>query len=273
MIEAILSYGFMQNAFLAALLGAVAAGIVGTLISVNRLSSLTGSVAHASFGGLGLAYMLGFSPLIGALTFSLAAALGIGAISSRYRERSDTAIAAFWAIGMALGLVFIKLSEGYAVDLMSYLFGSIMAVPGTDLMLMAVLDVIVVLFVVGLFKELLAISYDPEFATIQGLRVRLLYLTFLCLVALTVVMLIRVVGLIMVIAMLAIPPAIARMFMHDMRRIMWVSMGLSALLSMIGLSVAWYLELPGGASIILVAGVVYFAALGTQSAILRRQRA
>jgi zinc transport system permease protein len=256
-VEALIQYTFLQNAFAAALLGALAAGLVGTLVSVNRMSSLAGSVAHASFGGLGLAYAASFPHLLGALLFSLVSALGIGVISLRYRERADTAIAAFWALGMAAGLVLIKLSGGYAVDLMSYLFGSIMAVPGRDLLLMALLDVVVLLFVTGFFGELVAISYDSEFSRVQGIRVGLLFMMFLCVVALTVVMLIRVVGLIMVIAMLTIPPAIARMFVGRMGRMMVVSAVIASVLSVAGLTLAWYTGLQGGPMIILLSGAVY----------------
>ena len=257
MVEALVRYTFLQHAFAAALLGAVAAGLVGTLVSVNRMSSLAGSVAHASFGGLGLAYAAAIPHLLGALLFSLLSAVGIGVISLRYRDRADTAIAAFWAIGMATGLVLIKLAGGYAGDLMSYLFGSIMAVPGRDLLLMALLDVLVILFVAGFFRELVAISYDPEFSRVQGIRVNLLFMMFLCVVALTVVMLIRVVGLIMVIAMLTIPPAIARMFIHRMGRMMVTSAAIAAALSIGGLVLSWYTGLQGGAVIILLSGVVY----------------
>jgi zinc transport system permease protein len=252
-----LQYPFFQNALGGVLLGAVACGLIGSLVVVNRLSSLTGSVAHASFGGLGLSYLLGFNPLAGATLFSLGAALGTGALSLRQRERSDTAIAVFWAVGMALGLVFISLSGGYAVDLMSYLFGSILTVAGTDLLLMAILDVVVVAFVAGLYKELLAISFDREFSIIRGVRADTIYMLFLCLVALTVVMLMRIAGLILVIALLTIPAAVARLYVRGLGRMMAAASVLSALFGVTGLFVSWFLNIPSGASIIVVAGAVY----------------
>lgn len=265
MLEALAQYTFLQHAFAAALLGAVAAGVVGTLVTVNRMSSLAGSVAHASFGGLGLAYAASFPHLLGALAFSLVSALGIGVISLRYRDRADTAIAAFWAIGMAAGLVLIKLAGGYAGDLMSYLFGSIMAVPGRDLLLMGLLDVTVLLFVAAFFRELLAISYDAEFSRVQGISVSMLFLLFLCVVALTVVMLIRVVGLIMVIAMLTIPPAIARMYTNRLGRMMVSAAMIAAGLSIAGLVLSWYTGLQGGAMIILLSGAVYLTVFLTRA--------
>jgi len=255
-----LQYTFFQHALLAALLAAFACGVIGALIVINRLSSLTGSVAHASFGGLGLSYLLGFPPLLGAALFSIAAALGTGFISLRHRERSDTAIAAFWAVGMAMGLIFISMSKGYAVDLMSYLFGSILTVSGTDLILLAVLDVLILVFVAGLYKELLAISFDREFSIIKGVRADLIFMLFLCLVAITVVMLIRVAGLILVIALLTIPAAITSIFFTDLKRIMASAVVLSAVFSMIGLVLSWNLDIPAGASIIVVAGAGYLIA-------------
>lgn len=261
MIDALFRYEFLQHAVLASLLGSIACGIIGTLVVLNRLSSLTGSVAHASFGGLGLSYLIGIPPIIGALIFSLTSALGIASISSRYRHRADTAIAAIWAVGMASGLIFINLAPGYAVDLMSYLFGSILAVPVSDLIGMLVLDVIVLIFVGGFFKELIAISYDPEFSRIQGVRVTLFYTLFLCLTAVTVVMLMRVTGLIMVIALLTIPSAIARIFLDSICRIMILSVLLAAFFCLSGLFLSWYLNLTAGAVIILVAGFFYFIAL------------
>ncbi len=255
-----LQYTFFQNALLAAGLAAFACGVIGALIVINRLSSLTGSVAHASFGGLGLSYMLGMPPLLGAALFSIAAALGTGVISLRHRERSDTAIAVFWAVGMAMGLIFISMSRGYAVDLMSYLFGSILTVSGTDLLLLAVLDILILVFVAGLYKELLAISFDREFSIIKGVRADLIFMLFLCLVAITVVMLIRVAGLILVIALLTIPAAITSIFFTDLKRIMASAVFLSAVFSVIGLVLSWNLDIPAGASIIVVAGTGYLIA-------------
>ena len=181
-------------------------------------------------------------------------------MSLRHRERSDTAIAVFWAVGMALGLIFISLSRGYAVDLMSYLFGSLLTVSGTDLVLMALLDAVVIAFVASLYKELLAISFDREYSIIQGVRVNLIYMLFLCLIALTVVMLIRIVGLILVIALLTIPAAIAGLFVTDLRRMMVVAALLSALFSIAGLYASWFLDIPAGGTIIVIAGIGYVVA-------------
>ena len=267
MLGEALGYAFMQKAVLAALLSSIACGMVGTLVVINRLSSLTGSIAHAAFGGLGLSYLTGTSPMLGAAVFALGAGAGIGAVSNRYPGRSDTAIAAFWAIGMAMGLVFIDLAPGYAVDLMSYLFGSILAVPSSDLYLMAGLDLLAAVFVVLMYRDLLSVSYDREFSRTRGLPTELLFMLLICVISLTVVMLMRVVGLIMVIAMMTIPASIARMFLSGVRSMMFCATLLAGLFSLAGLALAWVLDLPAGAVIILVSGLAYFTAL-----FLRRRR-
>lgn len=258
MIEA-LSYTWMQNAVAAAVLSAVSCGIIGTLVVVNRMSSLTGAVAHASFGGLGLAYLLGVPPMTGAVVVSIGTALGVGAMSSGGRRESpDISMAALWATGMAAGLVFIRLRGGYAPDLMSWLFGSLLTVSGSDLVLAGSLDLLVLVMVVGLFKELTGVSYDCEFSRIRGVRTVLVRGVLLTLTALVTVMLMKMSGLIMVMALMTIPAAVSRMFTRDLRRMMVVSCLLALLLSIGGLALSYALDLPPGAVIILLAGALYF---------------
>ncbi len=255
------SYTFMQNAFILTALASIACGVVGSLITVNRMSSFTGSIAHASFGGLGLAYLLGVHPMIGATVFAVGSALGIGALSGRNRIGSDTAMAALWATGMAAGLVFIKLSGTYTSDLMSWLFGSLMAVSRTDLFLTAGLDVVVLGSVILFYKEFLGISYDLEFTRIQGVPVWFLRGLFLVLAALTTIVLMKVTGLIMVIALLTIPASIAERYSSSLRKMMVLASFLSLLFGIIGLFIAWWLDLPSGAAIILVSSIAYFLVL------------
>ena len=215
-----LQYGFMQNALIAGLLASVACGVVGTYIVTKRIVFISGGIAHTSFGGIGLGYLMGFNPVLGALLFSLGAAVGIGYISRRTKTAPDTIIGILWAMGMALGVLFIGLAPGYAPDLFSYLFGNILTVPTSDLWLMLALDVVIVGVVIALYKEFLAISFDEEYSAAMGLPVGLLYLIMLCLVALTVVVLLRVVGMILVLALLTIPVALARQFTYDIKKIM-----------------------------------------------------
>ncbi|MCD6587588.1 MAG: metal ABC transporter permease [Candidatus Fermentibacteraceae bacterium] len=258
MIE-MFSYTFMQNAFVLIVLASVSCGVVGSLITVNRMSSFTGSIAHASFGGLGLAYLLGVHPMLGATVFAVGSALGIGALSERSRLGSDTAMAALWATGMAAGLVFIKLSGTYTSDLMSWLFGSLMAVSRTDIYLTGVLGVLVTGSVFLLYKEFLGISYDLEFTRIQGVSVKFVRGLFLVMAALTTIVLMKVTGLIMVIAMLTIPAAIAEKFSSSLWKMMILASIFSLVFSVVGLFVSWWLDLPSGPVIILVSSVVFFA--------------
>jgi len=256
-----LHFDFMQNAIIAGLLVSVACGIVGTYVVVNRIVFISGGIAHTAYGGIGLGYLLGFNPVYGAVGFSLLAALGMAWVQRRTRQRADTIIGVMWAVGMALGIILIDLAKGYKADLMSYLFGSILAVPRADLWLMLVLDLIIVAVVALFYKELLVISFDETFAEISNIPVERLYLLLISLIALTVVMMMRVVGLIMVIAMLTIPAAIAAQFTRDLKRVMGIAIALGALFTLIGLWLSYALNLTSGATIILVAGGAYLLSL------------
>ncbi len=264
MIEA-LQFGFMRNALMTGILVSIACGIIGTFVVVNRIVFISGGIAHTAYGGIGLAYFLGFNPVWGAIAFSLLAALGMGAVERRTRERSDTVIGAMWAIGMALGVIFVDLTEGYKVDLMSYLFGSILAVPSTDLVIIFLLDVIILTAVILLYKELVAISFDETFATVRNVPVDALYLILLTMIALTVVMLMRVVGLIMVIALLTIPAAISGQFLDDMKHMMLASSILGMFFTTTGLWFSYFFNFTSGATIILVSGLCYLLSLGART--------
>ena len=255
-------YEFMRNAIYAGLLASVACGIVGTYVVVNRIVFISGGIAHTSFGGIGLGYYVGvLTPLQGALIFTLASALGMGAIIRRTRLPEDTAIGILWAIGMALGILFIFLTPGYVPDLFSYLFGSIITVPFSSLVLMMVLDFVIVLVVIALFKEFLALSFDEEFGIVTGMPVEILFLLMLCMVALSVVLLIRVVGVILVIALLTMPATMARQFTHDLKKMMVLSVIFSMVFTFIGLLLAYRFDVPAGATIILFGGAVLLVTL------------
>jgi zinc transport system permease protein len=276
-----LSYTFMQNALIAGLLVSVACGIIGTLVVVNRIVFISGGIAHAAYGGIGLGYLFkynllptlmagsaaalsdrpGYFPIAGAILFSLLSALAMGWVQRRTRQRTDTVIGVMWAIGMALGIVFVDLTQGYKVDLMSYLFGSILAVKRGELVVILVLDLIIVGGVMLFYKELLALSFDETFATVQNVPVDAIYLLLLCMIALTVVMLMRVVGLILVIAMLTMPAAIAGRFVRDLKRMMALAVGLGLVFTTLGLWVSYAWNLTSGAAIILVSGSGYLLSL------------
>jgi zinc transport system permease protein len=271
MIE-LFSFEFIRNALIASILVSIASGIVGTLVVVNRLSFIAGGVAHAAYGGLGLAAFLGWSPMAGTIPFSLASSLLIGFISRNQKERADTIIGVVWAAGMAIGIILIDLKPGYFTDLMSYLFGSIMAVSGSSLLWMAILDIFVILLICFFFKEILAMSYDPEFASIRGIPVRFFYYLILCMVALTVVLLIKAVGLILVIALFTIPASIAELFTNNLRRMMIWSILLGCIFTGGGILAAYFLDLTAGATIIMFACFVYGISYGVKKVRNRKRR-
>ncbi|MFO7987839.1 MAG: metal ABC transporter permease [Desulfatiglandaceae bacterium] len=249
-----LEFGFMQNALLAGILASISCGIIGSLIVVNRMVFISGGIAHAAFGGIGLAIFLGFSPSLGAALFALGVSLIMGAVSLKSKHRADTIIGVLWAVGMAVGIILIDLTPGYHADLMSYLFGSILAVSGTDLWLLSVLDGVIFLTIVTFYKEFIAMSYDEEFAFVVGVPVTPLYFALLGLTALSIVLIIRIVGLILVIALLTIPPYIAEQYTCSLRKMMALSAVLGTFFTLTGLGISYYYDLTSGATIIMVAG-------------------
>lgn len=252
-----LQYEFMRNALAAGILVSVACGIIGTYVVVNRIVFLAGGISHAAYGGIGLGIFLGASPVAGAVSFSLAAALAMGVVSRRARQGVDIAVGIMWAMGMALGIILIDITPGYSADLMSYLFGSILAVPGSDIALMGALDVVIILAVAVVYKELLAVSFDEEFASVLGVPVERLYLLLLGLVALTAVMAMRVVGLILTIALLTIPAAVSRQFTAHLGKMMALSSFLGAAFTLAGLWLSYAFDLTPGATIVMVSGAAF----------------
>ena len=276
-LEALPRHAFLQYALLAGLLASLACGVVGAYVVSRRISYLAGAMAHSVLGGLGAARYLQVTrgwewcqPLYGALAAALLAALAIGLVSLKARGREDTIIGAIWAVGMALGVLFMAATPGYGVDLMAYLFGNILMVGPVDLWLMAGLDLVVALVGLGLYPQLLAVCFDEEFARLRGLNVDLYYLLLLGLTALTVVLLSTVVGIVMVIALLTLPAAVAAHFGRRLWQIMAGAVVLSALFTSAGLGLSYAPDLPAGACIILLAGGVYLAA--TLGAWLWRRR-
>ncbi|MGI9037844.1 MAG: metal ABC transporter permease [Gemmatimonadota bacterium] len=263
MIADALSYPFFQRALIAGLLAALACGIVGSFVVVRGIASISGGLAHAAFGGVGLGYLAGFDPILGALGFGLASALGVGLAEQRLRQGLDTLIAMVWAIGMAIGIILISLAPGPAPDLLGFLFGNILFVPPDFLWFIAGLDLVIAAAVVFLFRRLEAVAFDEEFAWVIGLPVGALSLLLLSLVALTVVILIRVVGVILVIALLTMPAATARHWTDSLPRMMALATLFGALCITAGLFLTWNLpagpvsDVPTGPAIILLAALLY----------------
>ena len=257
MIEA-LHLEFMQNAVIAAFLTSIVCGIIGTFVVVNRIVFISGGIAHAAYGGVGLAFFFGLSPMLGILGFSLLISILMAAITFNARHQADTIIGVLWALGMALGVILLDLTPGYNVDLMSYLFGSILTVPSSDLWLMVILTVLVVVTAGYFYHDFVSLSYDEEFAQVRGVPVRVLYYLLLVMIALSVVMIVQVVGLILVIALLSIPPYIAERFSGSLFIMMLYSILLNILFTWTGLWFSYTFNLTSGPSIIMVGGAGFF---------------
>ncbi|ADE15367.1 ABC-3 protein [Nitrosococcus halophilus Nc 4] len=255
---------FLQNALVAGILASLGCGIVGSFVVVKRIGFLAGGIAHTVLGGMGIAYYLDKNPFAGALVAALLAALLIGWVSLRWREREDTLISALWSMGMAVGMIFISQTPGYNVDLMSYLFGNILMVSREKLYLMGAVDGVIVLTVILFYKQFLALSFDEEFARLRGVPVTFFYLLLLCMVALTVVLLIQVVGLVLVIALLVLPAAIAGQYMGSLAGMMLLAAILGSAFTSTGLVMSYEPDLPAGSTIVLVTGAAYLlSTLGT----------
>ena len=271
MIEA-LQFEFMRNALLAGLLASITCGVIGTLIVVNRLVFLSGGVAHSAYGGIGLAFYFGWPYMVGATFFALASAMIMAAVTLTSKQRADTIIGVMWAVGMATGIILIDMTPGYNVDLMSYLFGSIMSVPLSDLIAMAILTTVNLALVSYYYKDLLVMSYDEEFARVRGIPVRPLYFMLIGTVAVTVVIVVQVVGLVLVIALLTIPPYIAEKYTRSLLQMMIVSSMLGMAFICVGLWASYVYDLTSGAAIILVAGIGFFLSLLFDRIILMQRR-
>jgi zinc transport system permease protein len=260
MVNALLQYDFLQNAFLTAILASIACGIIGTIIIEKKMVMMSGGIAHTAFGGIGLGYFLGIEPLIGALFFSVLSALIIAIIHKKTTANSDILIGMFWALGMALGILFIAFTPGYPPDMTSYLFGDILLVSQMDLNITIILDCIIVFIIIAFFNSFKAYLFDEEFATIIGVPTTLLEYILYILIALTVVVLIRVVGIILIIALLTVPPSIARQFTFHLKNVIWLSVALGIIFCLTGLWLSYILHVPSGSIIVIVSVGSYILA-------------
>jgi zinc transport system permease protein len=269
--EALTSHYFLQNALLGGILASVACGVVGSYVVVKRISYLAAGIAHAILGGMGIAYFFGNSPMSGALVAAVVFALILGWVSLRWKQQEDTIIGALWSMGMAVGILFLSKAPGYHMDLMSYLFGNILMISRDDLYLIGGLD-LVILITVGLFyKQLLAVAFDEEFAKLRGISVEWFYILFLILIGFTVVIMIRIVGLILVIALLTIPPAIANHYIRSLNHMMILAVILGVFFTCSGLALSYEPDLPSGPMIIVLAGSVFIVSVLAQNAFRKKR--
>lgn len=254
------SYGFFQKAFLAAVFASISCGIIGGYIVSRRIVFISGGITHASFGGIGLAFFLGFNPLLGAVLFAVLSALGIQFFTKVAEVREDSSIAIWWSLGMALGIIFVFLTPGYTPNLMSYLFGNILTVTISELWWMFTLNVIIIAFFILFFRKILYIAFDEEFARAAGLPVQLFNYLTITLIALTVVLNIRVVGIILILSLLTIPQATANLFTKDFKKLLILSVVFAFVGTISGLFISYFLNIPSGAAIIFTL-VIIFAVL------------
>lgn len=263
-LSAVAEHSFLQKALLAGVLAGIACGVIGPFIVARRISYIGGGIAHSVLGGMGAAYFFSnvfkwewLHPLYGAVAAALLSAIVIGLVSLKARQREDTVISAIWAIGMAVGIIFIMKTPGYNENLLSYLFGNILMVSSHDLWQIAALDLLIIAIVILFYNKFLAICFDEQFARARGINVEFYYLLLLCLTALTVVVLITVVGIVMVIALLTLPVAIASCFTRTLWQTMILSTITTIVLTLFGLAISYDLDLPSGATIILLAGFMF----------------
>jgi len=257
MLEALFKYRFLQYAAISGILASIVCGIIGVIIVEKKLVMMSGGIAHTSYGGVGLGYLLGFEPIIGAFIFSVLASLGIGYIKRKGGARSDVVIGLFWSLGMALGILFIALMPGYPPDLSSYLFGNILSVTRADLYLIAGITAAVTLLIVCLYNNWKAYLFDEEFAAIIGLKTAFFEYLLLLLISMTVVALIRVVGIILALALLTAPAATAGLLTADFKRRMIYSVLLGCVFCLAGLWLSFELNIASGASIVLISVICY----------------
>ena len=257
-VTALFEYTFLQHAMIACLLASISCGVIGSYIVVKKISFLTGGIAHSVLAGMGMAYFFNASPIMGAIVAAIISSILIGWISLRWKEHEDVLIAAFWSTGMAIGILFLSRTPGYNVDLMSYLFGNILLITSNDLLLMLVLDIVVLGIVMLCYKQFLVSVFDEEFARLHGINTELFYILLLCLISLTIVILIQLVGLILVIALLTLPAAIANQYVTSLYKMFLLSAIICAAISISGIAISYEPDLPTGSVIVLLACVCYF---------------
>lgn len=257
MFTALFEYDFLVKSLLAVLFGSITAGIAGSYIVAKKMVFLSGGITHSSFGGIGIAYFIGMNPVFGAACFGVASALGIQYMASRQKVSEDSAIGFLWAFGMAVGIIFIYLTPGYTPDLMSYLFGSILTIDNGDLLALAVLGIILMLFFLRYYRLILYVAFDEAYARTFSGRVDLLKYLLITLVSLVIVLNIRIAGVVLVLSLLTIPPNIALLFTKNFSKMIFISILAGFIGMLAGLVASWYLNIPTGATIIFILVLIW----------------
>ncbi len=253
----LLDYAFFRNALWGSLLASIACGIIGTYIVIRRLVFISGGITHASLGGLGIGFYFGFNPILSGLVFSVMSAFGIEWLCTKQGVREDSAIASFWSLGMAIGIIFIFLKPGYAPNLTDYLFGNILTIAYSDILYLGVLSLLLIVVLTLFHRQILYVAFDADFAKTRGIAVRAFeYLMMFC-IAVSIVLSIRLVGVVLLMSLLTIPQMTANIFTSNFRKMIFLSIGISFLCCVSGLTLSYYLNVPSGAFIILFMTVLF----------------
>ncbi|MEA1975077.1 MAG: iron chelate uptake ABC transporter family permease subunit [Bacillota bacterium] len=261
MINLIFKYTFLQNAILGAILASIITGIIGSIIVEKKLVMLSGGIAHISFGGLGLGYLINIEPIYSAFVFSIISSLGIVKLNASEKSYTDVIIGIFWSLGMALGILFIYLTPGYPPDVNSYLFGDILTISKIDLILISITTVITVLVLVLFYNYWIAYFFDEDFFYVLGFNKKIFDYLLFVLITIAIISLLKLVGIILVIALLTIPPSMAKLFSKSFNKIIILSTFFSLLFILSGLYLSYILNIPSGATIIVTSALIYFIAL------------
>lgn len=260
MIE-LLKYEFFQNAVIGVTIIAIASAVIGTYVFARRLVAIAGGVTHACFGGLGIGYFLGWNPVITAAMFAVGSSLSVDWMSRRQSIREDSAIAVIWAMGMAIGVLFVFLTPGYVPELNSFLFGNILTITGGDLLMFSIYTALLLAFFAIKYSEIVAVSFDRDFARIAGIRVTLISTILTVFTAVGIVMIIRLVGVMLLMSMLSLPQMIAETRYSKMAPLMVASAVVAVVCCLGGLAATTIIDVPCSALIVIVMAATYVAAI------------
>lgn len=261
-------YAFFRNAVIGSLFASIACGIIGTYVVSRRLVFISGGITHASFGGLGIGFYFSLSPIISAMAFSVLSAFGIQWLSRKQGVREDSAIAVFWSLGMAIGIVLTFLTPGYAPNLSEYLFGNILTITKTDIAALITLSIFLILFFLLFFHDIISVSFDTEFARTRRIPTQFIEYTMMLFIAVTIVLSIRLVGIVLLMSLITVPQMTANLFTVNYSKIISLSIVFSFIGCSAGLLLSYYLNVPSGAFIIFVLIMMYLIAKLFKSIIL-----
>jgi zinc transport system permease protein len=263
------NYAFFRNAIIGSLFASIACGIIGTYVVSRRLVFISGGITHASFGGLGIGFYFSLPPIISAMIFSIFSAFGIQWLSRKQGVREDSAIAVFWSLGMAIGIVLTFLTPGYAPNLSEYLFGNILTITVSDIIALIVLSIVLVMFFVLFYHEIISVSFDTEFARTRRIPTQFIEYTMMLFIAVTIVLSIRLVGIVLLMSLITVPQMTANLLTVKYHKIISLSVLFSFIGCVLGLFLSYYLNVPSGAFIIFVLILMYFLFKGVKNLMLR----